>query len=207
MHAQLQLHTILRNLFTYLNNAQTTKNSSAEPLWLEEVFKKWSKDQQNQVFELVTRAKDHARKISIVRGYPLSRPSTPTIAIALGGSNTSNQLIGGGQVEINQILRLFDTQLTVFLISDNQDEIVFLHEIVESFLVSAVGNLELLGFQNLRLSSQDLQTQTDIVPTPIYLRSVSLNFLRQKDLPVFARQVTSSVRQAIFSGEIVEEIL
>jgi hypothetical protein len=78
---------------------------------------------------------------------------------------------------------MFDVAYNIVITSDNSLEVICIYTLLKSTLIGIFDHIELSGIRNPKLSGQDLQLNSDIVPPHIFVRGVGLNFSYELTVP------------------------
>lgn len=79
----------------------------------------------------------------------------------------------------------FGTTYNLLISSENSLEVLMIYNFLKASFLSMHEHLELYGFQNLKMSGNDIQMQQDLVPTNIYHRSLTISFDYEMIIPNF----------------------
>jgi hypothetical protein len=153
-----------------------------------------------QALTVFNKKKDDPRKIFVDYMYNMKSDKRPTIYVALaadspgqnsmsmgegylgdnftqiGGQNTPSDITDDTFNRTETYTRRFTSAINLVIISDNSNEVVLIYEIMRAGFISLLPHLSIIGFENLRLSGQDLILQQGEVPANTYKRVIQLSF-------------------------------
>lgn len=120
-------------------------------------------------------------------------PSESSDAVGIGGDEGYQ----GYKEEVNGefspiFTQRFNTTYNLLISSENALEVVVIYHFLKACFLSMHDNLELYGFQNLKMSGNDITMQTDLVPTHIFHRSLTLSFGYEMIIPKLYKQKLAS---------------
>lgn len=145
--------------------------------------------------DLFLREYDHPRRIETEMYFNGERAKMPTVHITLPQETAGPDGIGvdtGYQPEIwddssleyaYTNTRMFDTQYHAIITSDNTLEVQLIYHLVRGMLITLLKDIDLSGMRNPKLSGQDLQINTDLVPEHIFMRGIGINFQYEVTVP------------------------
>jgi hypothetical protein len=151
-------------------------------------------DNQVGKFNFYEQAKDiflrdnaHPRQIAVRMMFDAQRANLPTIHISLPSESPGADGIGVDEgYQENDVdtenrtvnktyTRMFDTQYNCIISSDNSTEVLLIYHLLKSMLIGIFDTMEFSGLRNPKLSGQDLQINSDIVPPHIFTRGVGIS--------------------------------
>lgn len=148
-----------------------------------------------QAKDIFLRGNEHPRKIETRMMFDAQRAHLPTIHISMPSESNGSDGIGidEGYQEyyINNTnktfnrtyTRMFDAQYNAIITSDNSFEVLCIYHLLKSLLIGIFDTIEFTGIRNPKLSGQDLQINSDIVPPHIFIRGVGLNCSYEQTVP------------------------
>lgn len=155
-----------------------------------------------QSIDLFTRGNDSPRKIETRMMFDAKRASLPTIHISM--PQESNAAEGNGigvdenyQEDIADLenrtitktyTRMFDAQYHAIITSDNSLEVLCIYHLLKSALIGMFDNIELQGIRNPKISGQDLQLNSDLIPPHIFIRGIGINCSYEQTIPIFQKE-------------------
>ena len=131
---------------------------------------------------------DDPRNLDVNLFFNAKRASIPTLHITLPSESEKNNVMAAGEGYRDPIFdenigeykkvfnRRFNAGYNMIITSDNTNEVVLIYHFMRSALISLSPHLTLAGLQNIKLSGGDLQLNSDIVPSNIFIRSTNINF-------------------------------
>jgi hypothetical protein len=78
---------------------------------------------------------------------------------------------------------MFDAQYNCIITSDNSLEVLCVYHMIKATLIGIFDNIEFQGIRNPKLSGQDLQLNSDLVPPHIFVRGVGINCSYEQSVP------------------------
>lgn len=150
----------------------------------------------DQAVELFT-----TREIQVNMGYNLDVADIPNIHILLPSESGRHLNIGAdegyhedylenrGTEEIPELYsapvftNTFDSNYQLLVTSPNIFEVIIIYNLLKLGFLSLHENLQFKGLQNLKMGGQDVNVQTDLVPTHIYHRSFTISFFYEIAAP------------------------
>lgn len=148
-----------------------------------------------QAKDIFLRSVDHPRKIATRMLFDTSRAGLPTIHVTMPAENASSDGIGidEGYVDseldtvhkkvITTYTRGFDTTYNCIITSDNATEVLCIYHLLKSMLISIFDTIEFSGIRNVKLSGQDLQINSELVPINLYSRGIGISCLYEQSVP------------------------
>lgn len=148
-----------------------------------------------QAKDIFLRGNEHPRKIETRMMFDAQRAHLPTIHISMPSESHGSDGIGideGYQeYHINNVnktfnktyTRMFDAQYNAIITSDNSFEVLCIYHLLKSLLIGIFDTIEFTGIRNPKLSGQDLQINSDIVPPHIFIRGVGINCSYEQTVP------------------------
>ena len=145
--------------------------------------------------DLFLREYDHPRKIETEMYFNSERMGVPTVHVTLPQETANFDGIGvdtGYQEEVwNDTsleyqftnTRMFDTQYHAIITSDNTLEVQLIYHLLRGMLISIMKEIDMMGMRNPKLSGQDLQINTELVPESIFMRGIGINFQYEVTVP------------------------
>lgn len=145
-------------------------------------------DWYNQAKSLLLRNQEKARRIEVSMGYNLQRIAVPTIHILLPTETKGRYNTLGASETVPEISQTCGDKLTItkyssnsvtyhlMMTSDNSHEVLIMYYFLKYMFNVLAVHFELLGFQNLNFSGQDINMQMDITAPHIFHRNLSMSF-------------------------------
>tara|TARA_R100000734_G_C3298523_1_gene89445 strand:- start:74 stop:757 length:684 start_codon:yes stop_codon:yes gene_type:complete len=145
--------------------------------------------------DLFLRDFQHPRRIETEMYFNSERAKMPTVHITLPQETAGPDGLGvdtGYQPEIyNETTlqysftntRMFDTQYHAIITSDNTLEVQLIYHLLRGMLITLLKEIDLSGMRNPKLSGQDLQINTELVPEHIFMRGIGINFQYEVTVP------------------------
>lgn len=152
--------------------------------------------------DIFTRTNEHPRKIETRMMFDAKRASLPTIHITMPQENNANEGNGIGVDEgyqesiedlenktINKTYtRAFDVQYNAVITSDNSLEVLCIYHLLKSALIGMFNHIEFQGIRNVKLSGQDLQINSEMVPPNIFIRGIGISCFYEQTVPIFQEE-------------------
>jgi hypothetical protein len=112
-------------------------------------------------------------------------PTESSDAIGIGGNEGyQDNIIDSSNSNFTPVFEQnFNTSYNLLISSLNSLEVVVIYNFLKACFLSLHDHLELYGLQNLKMSGSDIQMQSDLVPTQIYHRSLTLSFSYEMIIP------------------------
>jgi len=153
-----------------------------------------------QAFVVFNRPKDSDRLLSVDYMYNIKRDRYPNLYIALaadspaqgtmamgqgyeaqhytqiGGADTPSDTTDDNYTSNDVFTKRFSSAINLVILSDNSNEVVLIYEILRAGFISLLPHLSLSGFENLRISGQDLVMPGDTPPLNTYKRVIQFSF-------------------------------
>ena len=122
-------------------------------------------------------------------GFNINPAELPAIHIILPDENLEWEGIGwsaeleenedGTSTERKEVS--FNTAYNLIILDKNADAVVYIYHILKYLFLSFNVNLELDGFQTLKISGRDLIQQSGLIPVDIYSRNLTLSFKYKRE--------------------------
>lgn len=131
---------------------------------------------------------DNPRHLDVNLFFNAKRAGIPTIHITLPSESERNNAIGLSEgfretiydetdgAFIRTFNRRYGAKYNIIITSDNSNEVVLLYHFLRSVLISLNPHFNLSGLQNPKLSGGDLQINSELVPSNIFIRSIGMEF-------------------------------
>lgn len=148
-----------------------------------------------QAKKVFNQQKDDPKFLKVNYGYNMQVQKPPILCVKLGSQQPAsvNALgIGMGYLgdDVDQTgeepddhetlafskSRRMASTLNFIIMSDNSNETLLLYYIFQSGLIALMDHLSLSGFENMKLSGQDLVLNDEVVPKNFYNRVIQLSF-------------------------------
>lgn len=152
-------------------------------------------DFYEQAVNVFSREANHPRKIETRMFFDSSRAHLPTVHLNLPSDNQTEGGIGidAGYVQpefddtagtYREIFtRAFESQYNFMITSDNTLEVVLIYNVLKGMLISFMETLEFEGIRNPRISGQDLNVMSEIIPENVFMRSIAIDFMFEYSAP------------------------
>jgi hypothetical protein len=143
-------------------------------------------------------------------GYNLEVANLGCVHILLPAENGSPLSIGGDEGYVpNQVdeaqgifrevfAQKFDTTYNLLISSENTFEVVLIYNLLKASFLALNAHFELAGLRLPKVSGQDLNVDSNLVPTHIFHRSLMVNFFYELIVPNFFYR--SLVKEFTISG-------
>ena len=143
------------------------------------------------------------RSVSVNIGYNLETAPLGCVHILLPNENGRDLNIGADEnyqpniVETDssgksyytpQYNSVYDATYNLMITSENTFQVLLIYNLFKAALVSIYYHLELSGLRLPKISGQDINLQSDLVPTHIFHRSLMLSFIYEISVPDFFRR-------------------
>lgn len=154
----------------------------------------------DQAKDIFLRDNSHPRKIETRLLFDAQRASLPTIHTTMPSESPGPDGIGVDEGYEKQIVnnktkyvqktytRSFETKYHLMITSDNSLEVILIYHFLKNMLISVFDHIEFSGIRNLKISGMDLQINSDMVPTHIFVRGVEISFFYESDSPNFQKE-------------------
>lgn len=150
-------------------------------------------DLYQQAKIVFARKSSQQRYLATFIGYNLERASFPTIHLLIPTENTSKQILNRGigyeepykgiNISRDTYTEWVDCTYQLLITSDNMNEVVLIYNVLKSWLIAFFQNIDKLGYQNLKLSGQDIIIDNLLPPANIFHRTLNLHFTYQHNSP------------------------
>lgn len=215
-------------LYNYISNAldgirkDFNENPQEETLLYKFFTKQDETEYPNKIgnFDFFTQAKrliidnykNHdPRSIELRLYFDRERADMPTIHINLP-AETVGSIDGIGvnadsdNVDYNDrrqdwalmLSRSNDCQYNLICTSDNPFEVILMYNLLKAIFISTLPVVELHGLKNCKLSGQDLNIYSELVPANIHIRAFALSFIYETTVPETFR--SKLIKFVNFSG-------
>jgi hypothetical protein len=144
--------------------------------------------------EIFTRETTDHRKVETRLLFDVDRAALPTIHVREpakgkgkedGIGNIAEEFyenVDGGYSEIRR--RSFDSQFELMITSMNRHEVIIMEEVVLALLIGGQDSFMLQApFYNVTLTVKELMTNNELVPTPLFIKSIGMNVSYDKKYP------------------------
>jgi len=197
----------------YKKNALTPTKSYLGMIFGNNQFQRYNfLEQARSVF--ITNDNTSPRNLEINLFFNPKRNGLPTIHI----TNSSDQAvhdslsIGIGiedavfddvaQTYVRMFNRRFQCKYNLVITSDNTNEVLLIYTALRSGAISLIEHLALSGIENVKISGQDIQMKSDIVPANVFIKSVGISFEMNVLAPQLKHEVFFPNPTFEFRGEI-----
>jgi hypothetical protein len=192
------VETVLKVIETDFNDHVEEKDTLLYYILGDNQYKKFYFFEQAK--DIFLREYNHPRKIEVRMLFDAQRASLPTIHITMPQENNDSDGIGVDEGYEDNILntdkttfhktytRAFGVQYNIIITSDNSLEVLLIYHLLKAMLISIFDHMELSGIRNPKLSGQDLQMNSDIVPVNVFVRGVGINFMYEESIPAFQEE-------------------
>jgi len=154
----------------------------------------------DQGCEVLNKAIDDPRLLEVDYMYNMRTDRFPNMFIHTGSVTHGVNAMGMGQGQLedlytqindggteddetddifsreNVYTRRMNGTLNLVIMSDNSNEVMFLWYIIQAGLISLLPHLAMSGFENIKMSGQDLVILDEVVPKNTFKRVIQLNF-------------------------------
>lgn len=154
----------------------------------------------SQAKDIFLRDESHPRKIETRLLFDAQRASLPTIHTTMPSESPGADGIGIDEGYNENIVdkdskqltkvynRSFETRYHLMITSDNSLEVILIYHLMKNMLISIFDHIEFEGIRNMKLSGMDLQINSDMVPSNIFVRGVEISFFYESQVPSFQRE-------------------
>lgn len=159
------------------------------------------------------------RTIDVYMSYDTKRKGLPTIYINLPSEETDKNSLGIGE-GVDTVFnegdfndtdfdegefsdeyshrkfyeRRFNTRYTYTCTSDNRNEVMLMSHIVKTLVIAGIDHFNIEGLENISVGMNDLMANDDLLPSVIYMRSVTLRFEYDFKVPsLYENQTAQSI--------------
>lgn len=141
-----------------------------------------------QLQKIICTEKDDPRTFDFSLGFNMSRMTTPHCHITLPSENSGQNGLGLDQNEDEDIFdeetqtykktfkRRFDSSYSFTITSDNMNEVIAIYHWLRSILIQLINHLELSDLEHIRISGGDINLNSQLVPTAIFMRNINISF-------------------------------
>lgn len=173
-------------------------------------------DFYTEIKNIILRENNHPRKLETRMMFDAQRAHLPTIHISMPSEQKGEDGIGVdegySENEIDELngkyipiyTRAYQTTYNCIITSDNSLEVLVIYHLVKAMLISIIDSIELNGIRNIVLSGQDLQIQTDLVPTHIFSRGIGINCFYEQEIPKIQQENIVSKFQLIWTKTCIQ---
>lgn len=166
----------------------------------------------DQAKSLFITTENDPRHLDVNIFYNAKRLGVPTWHITLPSEHEKDNTIGIGDGnndyyynqtgQYRRVLdRRFNARYVVVVTSDNLNEVVLMYHVLKSTIISLTEHFHMVDLINLKLSGNDININTEIVPENVFARGLGLDFeydtkaydLLLKDLNPFAISGASGI--------------
>lgn len=220
---ELILNNSLKSIFDffkkdYLEDSSQNKDKN----YLYFFFKKdeFQTDMKFNTFDYFHEAVDLfvEKSVQINMGYNMEIADMPSVHILLPNETSRFLTIGGDEnyqepmIEIEEDIlnsssieyttpiftQTFDSNYNIMITSKNMFEVLLIYNLLKTSFLSLYEHIELSGLRNVKLGGQDITIQSDLVPTHIFHRNLTLSFFYELDSPRnFKEQIIKHFTTAI----------
>lgn len=156
----------------------------------------YKKDYYIEAVDLFTREVGHPRIIDTRLFFDAGRAIIPTIHITMPSDQTGQNSLSfgesGSHVKAredgsysNIYERRFDSQYQIVCTSDNHSEVLLMYHLLRAGMISVSDTISFEGLENLKISGQELKINPEIAPNHIFMRSLSVTFSYNVEVPVW----------------------
>lgn len=151
----------------------------------------------DQGVDLFMRGVDHPRQLQTRLFFDSERARIPTIHLTLPSEQFSSNAIGvgeGKEIYIDsetqsykpQYSRSFQANYNIIFTSDNTFEVILMYQVVRGLIISVLDVIDFSGLQNPQLTGGDLNINSELVPTDIFMRALGISFIYTVEVPRFS---------------------
>jgi hypothetical protein len=146
-------------------------------------------DFYQQALKIYSRTPNTPNTINVVLEYPKDRTGIPCYVVrepgkSRGPVNTIGKIVGFYETAdgASQFLDSRQSNYEIVCFSNNMSESILLSEVLYAMLVSAHDILA-QKFDTIDYSMKELMIQNDLIPTPLFIRSIALNVSCDEIIP------------------------
>jgi len=187
---EIILQDVIKKLLAYVRTDYANKVDKEQTILYyllnDQVLRKYNFfEEAKSVF--ITKDTDQ-RHIAVNMMFNRDRQAVPTIHIMLPSENETDMTLGIGEGERLYITDQDDTSLVrktfnkrfrsnynIVVTSENANEVILIYHVLRSLLISANPHFNLKGLYNIKLGGRDLQINPDLVPSHIFMKSISFD--------------------------------
>ena len=164
---------------------------------------------------VVLAPKTNPRFLDINMFFNSERAHIPTIHITLPGENSGQNGLGIDQNFNNSpiydddndtiresLTRRFDSSCEIVVTSDNTNEVLLIYHLLKALTISLFDSFNILGIENVKIGGRDLNLTNNIVPKNIFVRSLTVSFSYDIDVPQLF--TVDQINSLLFSQTIIE---
>lgn len=130
--------------------------------------------------------KGNSRVLDIKTGFHINKTDLPNISVLLPNEEPKyeqagltqgqpcNFYVGGKRANIAS--EHYQTQYTLLITSDNENEVVALYHFLKGLMLAGRNQYQFRGLEGIRVTGRDLSMDFDLAPTQLYHRGVGLSF-------------------------------
>jgi len=132
---------------------------------------------------------DSPRKLEVCMFFNSERAAVPTIHINLPQESSGEDGIGidegfasphysfeGNTKYTPTYTRRFDSMYHAIVTSDNTMEVILIYHFLRYIMISIFDHISLSGLENPKLSGQDLNIYSEIIPENVFIRGLGISF-------------------------------
>lgn len=219
---EINLYKLVNILLEYVRQDLALYRGDLQRSFLYSIFEDSSYDKFEffkQGSEILN--KSSKRRLEVNIGYNLQRAASPTIHIIIPASDKGQSdgigldlgyeekvsLDGKEGFEREVYTRSFQGTYNLLITSENMAEVVFIHALLQALFIGTGQQVELQGFQNLKLSTQDITLQQDLMPVNVYHRIFGLNFNYEFCAPNIEEKLQLTMKNFKFEGTMEQNIV
>ncbi len=215
---EIKLKVFLDNALSYLQtdyvaNTATPTKSFLYRITNGNVVDRYDFYEQSKAIFIKTN--DDPRKLKTRLFFDRERAAIPTIHITLPNESPKSDGLGFDSGFNEPIFddtaetfttvynRNFQTTYNIIVSSDNTFEVILIYNVLRALLIGLIDTLNNNGYQNIKISGNDLSINPDIVPPNIFMRNVAVSFEYDYAVPMF--NVNEMLNDINFTGTVINE--
>ena len=201
----VQLFNIMIDILDLINNDIKNNISTPEKSILYYLFNgmKYKDDESldfyEQAVDLFSKTNDDATKIKVRNYFDAERGTLPTIHLNFPNEQPNNNGIGvdagykypqdWGEGEFSDVFtRSFDSTHYIIVSAGNEEEVTIIYNIIKAFLISNLDIVANSGLINPKLGGGDIQFNSELVPSHIFTKMITLNYSYEFSVPSLLRE-------------------
>lgn len=143
------------------------------------------------------------QSVNIFMGYNMEAAKTGCIHILLPSESGKPLSIGADEGSEDPVVTFdgmeneyqqavfsnkFDANYQLLITSENTLEVILIYNFLKAVMLSLNPHLELAGLRDMKMGGQDINMQTDLVPTHIFHRAFTMTFWYEVFVPSVFRK-------------------
>lgn len=196
------LHAVKAGLkFIEQNYNEQLANNTVSNSYLYRILQNEEIERYNYIEQakaVLFKEEDDPRKLRVDLMYNMDFEKIPSIYVSLPGEQHGQNNLAIEQDEqpyfdilpdntvkgyVNKFTRRKNATYSIYIMSDNSNEVTLLYHILDCLIISMTTHLALKGLYNITQGGQDIQIDSDKIPKHLFLKALSIGLQYSRSAP------------------------